>query len=140
MFRSVLPLLLILAGFLLSGSHARADGDPGNGEAAFQQCDACHDVGGDARNRTGPVLNNIVGRRAATRSGYIYSRGMREAGSEGLVWTQEALDAYITNPRRFVRGTRMAFAGIRDEQIRADIIAYLLTLKFDDTADDRVYP
>lgn len=105
----------------------------------FRYCTACHEIGPGARNRTGPLLNAIVGRRAATRNGYVYSRGMKEAGSEGLVWTPEALDAYIANPRAYVRGTRMAFAGMPDEKQREDLIAYLATLDFEGPDEERPY-
>jgi cytochrome c len=63
---------------------------------------------------------------------------MREAGANGLVWTPETLDGYIENPRKYLRGTKMAFAGIRDAQQRADVIAYLKTLKFDEPSESRV--
>jgi cytochrome c len=91
-----------------------------------------------ARNSTGPVLNDIIGRRAATRVGYRYSRGMKDAGVEGLSWTEEALDGYIENPRAYVRGTRMAYAGMSDPQSRSDLIAFLATLKFDEPAESKI--
>lgn len=133
-----LVFAVIAAIFVTGGGMALADGDAGAGKDLFRTCSACHEIGVGARNRVGPVLNDIVGRRAASRSGYSYSRGMKEAGSEGLVWTVATLDGYIENPRAYLRGNRMAFAGIPDAQQRKDLIAYLQTLKFDEPAESRV--
>ncbi|MEJ8571183.1 cytochrome c family protein [Microbaculum marinum] len=129
----------LFAVFAIWGLPSRAAGDAGNGQDLFRLCNACHEIGPDARNRVGPILNNIVGRRAATRSGYSYSAGMREAGSEGFVWTVENLDGYIENPRAFLRGTKMAFSGMADAEQRQDLIAYLKTLKFDDAPNSRTF-
>jgi cytochrome c len=143
MLRFVIPALLgltfTLTGTLTGSGYAMADGSAENGKALFSQCDACHEIGAKARNRTGPILNNIVGRDAATRTGYVYSRGMRNAASEGLVWTEETLDGYIANPRGYVRGNRMAYAGMRDKASRADLIAFLRTLKFAEPIEERSY-
>lgn len=133
-----LVFTLALAIWASSDGPARADGDAGSGQDLFRTCSACHEIGVGARNRVGPVLNDIVGRRAASRDGYSYSRGMREAASEGLVWSAATLDGYIENPRAYVRGNRMAFAGIQDPQLRQDLIAYLKTLKFDKPAESGV--
>ena len=126
-----------MAAAIIASDPARADGNPRKGAALFLTCNACHQVGVGARNAVGPILNDIVGRRAATRSGYAYSRGMQEAGVEGLRWTETTLDGYIENPRVYLRGTRMAFSGIRDAASRRDLIAYLKTLKFDSAAESR---
>lgn len=139
MLRFVFPALLGLTCVLMWGGGASADGSAEQGKALFSQCDACHEIGAKARNRTGPILNNIVGRDAATRTGFVYSRGMRNAASEGLVWTEEALDGYIADPRGFVRGNRMAYAGMRDEDSRKDLIAFLATLMFDEPIEERPY-
>jgi cytochrome c len=129
----VLALCLVAAG----RGAVRAEGDVGQGKTLFRTCVACHEIGPDASNDVGPILNDIVGRRAGTRSGYRYSRGMKDAGAKGLVWTVETLDGYLANPRVFVRGTRMAYAGLRDNQQRKDLIAFLTTLKVDETTDER---
>jgi cytochrome c len=97
------------------------------GERAFRQCAACHKLGEGARNGTGPELNGIVGRPAGHADGFRYSPAMIAKGEEGLVWTPENIDAFITKPRDFVNGTRMSYAGMRDPEMRAAIIAYLST-------------
>jgi cytochrome c len=132
-----LVLFVLLFGAIGDG-RAVAGGDAGKGEELFRTCGACHQIGAGARNSTGPVLNNIVGRKAATRDGYKYSSAMAEAGADGLVWTADALDAYVASPRAFVRGTRMAYAGLPNETARADLIAFLATLQFDQPAQSKI--
>lgn len=97
------------------------------GERAFRQCQACHKLGEGARNGSGPMLNGIVGKAAGQVEGFRYSPALMEMAEGGLVWTPENLDAFLTKPRDFMRGTRMSFAGQRDADKRAAIIAYLST-------------
>ena len=82
-------------------------------------------VGEGAKNRVGPPLNGIMGRQAGTLDGYNYSPAMKKAGEEGLVWTEETMAAYLEAPRKHVKGTKMAFPGLKKEQEIADVIAYL---------------
>lgn len=103
----------------------RAEGDPERGAKLFAKCKSCHMLGEGARNRVGPHLNELFGRRVATVADYSYSADMRRAGADGLVWDAETLDHYIANPRSLVTGTRMAFRGLPDPADRADLIAYL---------------
>lgn len=86
-------------------------------------------VGEGAKPKTGPVLNGVIGRTAGTTEGFKYSKAMIGAGEEGLVWTVEKLDEYLTNPRQFVKGNRMSFAGLKRDKDRADVIAYLATFQ-----------
>lgn len=102
-------------------SPAVAEGDPANGQKVFRQCQACHVVKPGV-NRVGPSLYGIIGREAGQVEGFRYSKAMQESG---IVWTKENLSAYLENPRAMVKGTRMAFAGLRDEQDRMDVIAYI---------------
>ena len=95
------------------------------GEAAWRQCRTCHQVGEKARNGTGPVLNNVVGRPAGTADGFRYSPAFAGAAKEGLVWTPENLDAFLENPAAVVPKNRMAFRGVKDADERAALIAYL---------------
>lgn len=118
-----LTAALILAGTGL----AQADGDPAEGEKVFRKCMACHMVGPDAENRVGPVLNGVVNRTAGTLEGFSYSDAMIEAGQNGLVWDDATLHEYLEKPRDIVPGTKMAFAGLRKEEERDDVIAYLET-------------
>jgi cytochrome c2 len=113
--------LCILASSALSGSHSA--GDAAEGEKVFKKCKACHVVE-EGKNKTGPSLYGVVGRAAGSIEGYKYSKAM--AGS-GLVWDAETLDAYLTNPKKYVNGTKMAFAGLKKEKDRANVIAYLAT-------------
>jgi cytochrome c len=98
-----------------------------NGEEVFKKCRACHDVGPDAKNKVGPVLNNLFGRKAGTIEGFSYSDANRKAGEAGWVWTEDKMMAYLENPREAMPGNKMAFAGLRDDQDRKDLIAYLKT-------------
>jgi len=74
--------------------------DASAGQTVFNRCKACHDIGANATSRMGPVLTGVVGRVAGTYPGYNYSNAMGEAGSKGLVWTPDALDPFLTSPRR----------------------------------------
>ena len=119
--------------FLLSvavavfGTVAATDdfGDPAAGEKVFAKCKSCHQVGVGAKDRVGPHLNGLFGRRAAAHEGFNYSTSMERAGADGLVWTFETLDAYIENPRALVSKTRMSFRGLKDAEDRANVLAYL---------------
>ncbi len=117
-----------LAVLALSAGAASA-GDVAKGEKVFKRCKACHKVE-DGKNGVGPHLFGIVGRAVATVDGYKYSKGMTEyASGDGVVWDAARLDAYLTKPKAEVKGTKMAFAGLKKEAQRADLIAYLETLK-----------
>jgi len=97
------------------------------GERAFGQCKACHMIGENAANRVGPHLNDVFGRTAGTIEGFRYSRQMVEAGEGGLVWTTETLHDFLSQPRDYVQGTKMSFAGFRNEEDIAAVTAYLGT-------------
>lgn len=104
---------------------AAQEGNAEEGAEVFKKCRACHDVGPDAKNKVGPLLNGIIGRKAGTIDGFAYSDANKEAGSKGLVWTEEQLFKYLENPLAFMPKTKMAFAGLRDAQDRKDLVAYL---------------
>lgn len=99
--------------------------DAENGEQVFRQCRACHQVGPDAKNLVGPKLTGIIGRKAGTVEGFNYSQANKDSGTKGLVWTDDKLLAYLENPLTFMPGTKMAYAGLKDETARKDVIAYL---------------
>lgn len=96
-----------------------------NGEDIFKKCRVCHDVGPDAKIKVGPPLRGIFGRKAGTSDGFNYSDAMREAGANGLIWSEDTIGKYLDNPRAFVPGNKMAFAGVKDERDRKDLLAYL---------------
>jgi cytochrome c len=102
---------IVAATFALTGlpSFALAQGNADNGEDVFKKCRACHEVGPDAKNKLGPTLNNIIGRKAGTVEGFNYSDANKEAGSKGLVWTEEVLFKYLETPMKLMPGTKMAF-------------------------------
>lgn len=106
---------------------AAADGDAAKGEKVFRKCKACHAVGEGAENKVGPELNGIVGRAAASVEGFSYSKALTTLAENGAVWSAEELDAFLTKPRAYAKGTKMSFAGLRKEDDRANVIAYLST-------------
>lgn len=112
--------LLALGSLLLSAS-ALADGDPARGERVFNRCKSCHELTRE-RNRNGPHLIGLFGRVSGAVDGFRYSEPMKEAA---IVWDDETLDGYLENPRSYMPGTRMTFAGLRNDQDRQDVIAYL---------------
>jgi cytochrome c len=112
---------------LLVGPAAAQEGKAEDGAEVFKKCRACHEVGLEAKNKLGPVLNGVIGRTAGTFPQFSYSEANRSAGAKGLVWSEQTLSAYLENPLAFMPGTKMAFAGLRDAQDRRDVIAYLKT-------------
>ncbi|TCT08825.1 cytochrome c [Tepidamorphus gemmatus] len=106
-----------------------ASADVQRGEAQARKCVACHTFDEGGANKVGPNLWEIVGRTIASHEGFSYSAAMREhVNAEGNTWTYENLDHFLANPREFMPGTAMAFAGLRRADERADLLAYLQTL------------
>ncbi|WP_347312298.1 c-type cytochrome [Defluviimonas sp. SAOS-178_SWC] len=97
------------------------------GEKVFKKCQACHKIGEGAKNVTGPMLNGIVGRAAGTVEGFKYSKPMTEAASGGLIWTPEALAEFLANPKVYMKGTKMSFAGLKKPEEIDAVIAFLST-------------
>ena len=106
----------------ISLSAALAAGNAENGAKVFKKCAACHAVDAAAGNKIGPNLHNIVGSKVASASGFGYSPAMTGHGGE---WTDANLDKYLTNPKAAVPGNKMAFAGMKKQADRADVILYL---------------
>jgi cytochrome c len=98
--------------------------DPANGEKVFNKCKACHTLEA-GKNKIGPSLLGVLGRTAGTAEGFKYSEGMKTAGAGGLVWSEDTLDKYLSDPKGFVPGNKMPFAGLPKPEERADLIAYL---------------
>jgi len=92
------------------------------GENSFKKCLPCHSVGPDAKNKVGPVLNGLDGRKSGTIEGYNYTDANKNSG---ITWNEEAFKEYITDPRAKIPGTKMVFAGIKNEKERGDLWAYL---------------
>ncbi len=100
---------------------APAMADAGNGEKVFKRCMACHSVEA-GENKVGPSLHGVVGRHSAAIEDFKYSDAMKGAN---LVWDEQNLTEWLTNPRKFLKGTSMAFAGLRKESDVTDVIDYL---------------
>jgi cytochrome c len=103
---------------------AHADGDVVAGEKVFKKCAACHVVDSD-KKKVGPSLKDVIGRTAGTHPDFKYSKVMVEAGEGGLVWDDESLTGYLTNPKTYMKGNKMSFAGLKKEEDLANVIAYL---------------
>ena len=117
-------LAVLFAGAIcLAAGTAIAEGDADKGEKVFRKCKACHQVGENAKNRVGPALNGVVGRNLGANPDYKYSKGL--LAMKDKVWDEALLDAYLEKPKDVIKGTKMAFAGLKKEDERQDVIAYL---------------
>ena len=92
------------------------------GEKVFKKCSACHSIVKGGKNNIGPALYNVVGRQIGSVADYKYSKALSEYGKE---WTFEELNGYLIKPAKWIKGTKMAFAGLRKEKDRASVIKYL---------------
>lgn len=117
--------LLVLSAFCgimaVAGPVAAQQGDAEAGEKVFNRCKACHSIEA-GQNRVGPSLAGVVGRKSGSAAGFTYSDAMKNSN---LTWTEENLDKYLTDPKGFVPGNKMAFAGLKDAAERQNVIAYL---------------
>ncbi len=112
---------------LAAGPARAADGDAAAGKTVFQrQCATCHIDTAEGARRLGPTLFGLMGRKTGSVEGFRYTEANRNAG---FAWTPEKLDEYLRNPRALIPGTNMAFAGIRSDKDRADVVAYINGLK-----------
>ncbi len=98
------------------------------GEKLFKKCKACHQIGAGAKNRSGPQLTGIVGRAAGSVDGFKYSKPLQAMAAEGLIWDQTALSAFLHKPKSFMKGTKMSFSGLKDQEDLDAIIAYLASV------------
>ena len=97
-------------------------GDATHGEKVFKKCSACHIVAKGGKNLIGPALYGVVGRPSAAADGYAYSKALRAHGKN---WSFEELNAFLLKPRSYIKGTKMAYAGLRKDKDRASVILYL---------------
>ena len=95
------------------------------GEKVFRKCAACHEIGEGARNKSGPQLNGVVGRVMGSVEDFKYSKGFVAAHDQGRTWDEVSITEYLAKPRDFMKGTKMAFAGLKKEADMAAILAYL---------------
>ncbi|MGZ2257161.1 c-type cytochrome [Roseobacter sp. A03A-229] len=96
-----------------------------DGEAVFKKCKSCHQIGEGAKNRSGPHLNGVLGKQVASNPDFKYSRVFQSAAEEGRVWDDATMTEFLAKPRAYMKGTKMGFAGLRDEADIAAVIAYL---------------
>jgi cytochrome c len=127
----------VIAGLVSVGGTASAQ-DAAKGEQIFKQCMTCHRIGPDAKNLVGPALTGVIGRQSGTAPGFAYSSLNKAAGENGLVWSNELIQAYLPDPNAFLKkfltdkgkadlatgSTKMTFK-LADEQQRKDVIAYI---------------
>ena len=106
MIRNIVAVALV---FMASGAAALADDDVAAGEQVFKKCLPCHSVGEGAKNKFGPELNGIDGRKAGSAPGYNYSEANKNSG---ITWNEKNFKQYIHNPRAMVPGTKMIFPGL----------------------------
>ena len=99
-----------------------AMGDLNHGEKVFKKCSACHQIAASGKNMIGPNLWSVIGRSAGSVSDYKYSKAMVAYGKE---WTFEEMNSYLIKPQAYIKGTKMAFAGLRKEKDRASVILYM---------------
>ena len=116
-------IVSLATGLLIGSGVARAldAGDPAQGKKVFVKCQACHSLEAGV-TKVGPSLHGIIGRASGSEADFSYSDAMKSAN---VHWTPETLDQYLTNPKKMVPGTKMAFPGLPKEKDRADIISYL---------------
>ena len=119
-------------------------GDAAKGEQVFKQCMTCHRIGPDAKNLVGPVLSGVIGRQSGTYPGFAYSELNKDAGANGLVWSEDLIFQYLPDPNAFLKKfltdkgkedlatgtTKMTFK-LANEQQRKDVIAYIKTFSPD---------
>jgi len=113
---------LVAAAVVIAFSHEGQAQDPEKGEKVFNKCKACHTLGAGEKNKVGSNLHGVFGRTAGTVEGFKYSKAIMESG---VVWSEETLDAYLTKPRDFIPKNKMTFAGLKNDDQPAGLIAYL---------------
>ncbi len=129
-FAMMLALMLALpnmgaTAWAQTQTQAYPKGDAKAGARVYKKCVSCHMIGAGAKNRVGPHLNGIIGRAVASLKDYRYSKAMLGYAASQPHWSKPALDAYLANPRKAVKGTRMVFAGLRKAKDRQNVIAYM---------------
>ena len=115
-------MLALAAAVLAASAGATRAQDLAAGENSFKKCLPCHSVGEDAKNKVGPVLNGLEGRKSGTIEGYSYSEANKNSG---ITWSDETFKEYIRDPRAKIPGTKMVFAGIKNDKEVNDLWAYL---------------
>jgi cytochrome c len=118
----IMTRIAVIACVLVGGTASALAQDLAAGENSFKKCLPCHAVGADAKNKVGPVLNGLDGRKSGTVEGYNYTDANKNSG---ITWDDKTFAEYITDPRAKIPGTKMVFAGIKNDKERTDLWAYL---------------
>jgi cytochrome c len=121
-------LFVLVAAVLTVSSGSAFAQDVGAGEQSFRKCLPCHAVGEDAKNKVGPVLNGLEGRKSGSIDGYNYTDANKNSG---ITWDEASFKDYITDPRAKIPGTKMVFAGIKNDKEKGDLWAFLNQYKPD---------
>jgi cytochrome c len=117
-----LTLSLLVSLAAIAAAHSARAQDAAAGENSFKKCLACHSIGEGAKNKVGPVLNGLDGRKSGTAEGYSYSDANKNSG---ITWNKDQFLEYITDPKAKIPGTKMIFPGIKNEKERNDVWAYI---------------
>ena len=120
---AVLGAFVVLAGIGTASAQ-----DAAAGEKVFAQCRACHQIGETAKNLVGPELNGLIGRHSGSVVGFTYSEANKNSG---ITWDEAVFSEYIQNPRAKIPGTKMVYAGLKNEAQIANLTAYLKQFKAD---------
>jgi cytochrome c len=121
-------VVIAAAAALIASTGASRAQNAEAGETVFKQCMACHDIGEDAKNKVGPELNGLDGRKSGTAAGYNYSDANKNSG---ITWSEATFKDYIKDPRAKIPGTKMFFPGVKDEKKANDLWAYVSQFKAD---------
>ncbi|MGO8907900.1 MAG: c-type cytochrome [Bradyrhizobium sp.] len=113
---------ILVALLAVAGAGEASAQDAAAGEKVFATCKLCHQIGENAKNAVGPVLNGVIGRKAGSVPGYSYSDANKNSG---ITWDEATFREYIKDPKAKVPGTKMAYAGLKDEQKINDLVAFL---------------
>ncbi len=119
--KKFLAFIATAAFLALAGQSDAIAADVAKGEKVFKKCKACHNVDNE-KNKVGPHLVGIMGRKAGTLEGYKYSKAMK--GSD-LVWDETTLSDFLEKPKKFMKGTKMAFPGLKKQEDRDNVIEYM---------------
>ena len=113
---------VVAAGLVIALPAVASAQDADAGKSVFNKCRACHDIGEGAKNKVGPHLNSIFGRKAGSVEGFNYSDALKNSG---IVWDEASIDAYVADPKGKIPGNKMVFVGIKDEADRKNLIAFM---------------
>jgi cytochrome c len=116
-----LPTAIVAGALALASAATFAQGDPAQGEKVYDKCKACHAVD-EPQNKVGPHLVGVFGRQAGSVGDFRYSNALKDSG---ITWNEQTIAAFVADPRGYIKGNRMAFAGLKSDEEIADLIAYL---------------